>query len=144
MFSWLGKRDIVRTLREQGADAVSGLRRTALNTVTHAESLLELFRMELHEFGQRQARRVAAIVLGVGLLLVSYLLFCAGLCVLLSLWMDWLPAVAIVFCVNALAGGLSLIIGLKMRVGPLAPATQQELKTDIQCLKIAIGANRKS
>ncbi len=144
MFSWFGKRDVVRTLREQGGDAVTGLRRITLGAVDHAEALLELFRMELREFGQRQARRVAAIVLGVGLLLVSYLLFCAGLCVMLSLWMDWLPAVAIVFFANALAGALALGIGLKMRVGPLAPATQQELKTDFQCLKIAIGENRKS
>ncbi len=144
MFSWLGKRNVIPTLREQGGGALHGLRRTALGAVTHVESLLELFRLELREFGRRQARRVAAIVLGVGLLLVSYLLFCVVLCVLLSLWMHLLAAVAIVFAINVLAGGTALAVGLRMRAGALAPATMQELKTDFQCLKIAIGENRKS
>ncbi len=144
MFSWLSKRDVIPTLREQGGDALRGLRRTALGAVSHAESLLELFRLELREFGQRQVRRVVAIVLGIGLLMVSYLLFCAALCVLLSLWMPLLAAVASVFGLNALAGAAILVAGLRMRTGPLAPATRQELKTDFQCLKIAIGENRKS
>ncbi len=144
MFSWFGKRNIIPTLREQGGDAVSGLRRTALDAVAHAESLLELFRHELREFGQRQARRLVLIVAGLGLLMVSYLLFCAALCVLFSLWMHWLAAVAIVFFLNLLAGGIALLVGLRMRVGAPAPATLQELKTDYQCLKIAIGGNRKS
>ncbi len=144
MFSWLGKRDILPTLREQGGEALSGMRRTLLRTVAHAESLLELFRLELGEFGQRQLRRVVFVALGAGLLLVSYLLLCAALCVLLSLWMHPLAAVGIVLAINVLAGGICLVAGLRVRAGPLAPATRQELKTDFQCLKIAIGENRKS
>ena len=144
MFSWFGKRDIIPTLREQGGNALSGVRRIALDTVAHAESLLELFRVELKEFGQRQARRVALIVAGVGLLLVAYLLLCAALCVLLSLWLPLLAAIGIVFFINVLAGAVLLAVGRRMRSGPLAPATLQELKTDYQCLKISIGESRKS
>ncbi len=144
MFTSFKKPEVVSTLHERGGELVTDARQAALNTVQHLGALVELFRLELREYGQRQVRRMVAIVVGVGLLLVSYLLLCAVLCVLLGLWLDWHLAVAIVFLVN-FAGGLGLLIcGIRKNPGPLAPATQQELRNDLQCLKIAIDENKKS
>ncbi len=144
MAAWFRKPDIVTTLQEQGGGVVSSARRTVLRSVEHAESLLQLFRLELREYGARQARRLVAIVAGVGLLLVAYLLLCAALCVLLSMWTGLLAAVCIVFLLNALLGVTALLYGLRTPAGPVAPATTNELKTDLQCLKILIGENKKS
>ncbi len=144
MFDWLKKPDLVTTLHERGGEVVSDARSAALEAARHVEALVELFRLELREYGQRQARRMVSILVGVGLLLVSYLLLCAALCVLLGQYVAWPYAVGIVFLVNFLGGLMLLICGAKMNPGPLAPATQQELKNDLQCLKIAIAEKRKS
>ncbi len=144
MFAWLKKPDLVTSLQQRGGEVLTDARHAALDSVRHLEALIELFRLELREYGQRQARRMVAILAGAVLLLVSYLLLCAGLCVLLSLWVDWLWAVGIVFLVNFVAGLALLIHGIKSHPGPLAPATQQEIKNDFQCLKLAIAERKKS
>ncbi len=144
MFDWLKKPDIVTTLQERGGEVVADARRAALNGVRHTEALVELFREELREYGQRQANRMAAILVGAGLLLVSYLLLCAALCALLGLWLDWPYAIGIIFLVNFLAGLCLLRSGLKKKPGKLAPLTCQELSNDIQCLKLAIAEKKKS
>ncbi len=144
MFAWLRKRDFVSTLQERGGEVLADARQAAAEAADHAESLLELFRLELQEYGQRQARRMVAILVGVGLLLVSYLLLCAALCVLLGLWLSWPLAVALVFLGNFAGGLLLLICGVKMKAGPLAPATRQELRNDLQCFKLAIAEKKKS
>ncbi len=144
MFARFKKPDIVSTLHERGGEVVADARQAATDAVRHAEALVSLFRLELQEYGQRQARRMVSILVGVGLLLVSYLLLCAALCVLLGQWLEWPLAVTIVFLVNFAAGALLLICGAKMNPGPLAPATQQELKNDLQCLKLALAEKKKS
>ncbi len=144
MFAWLKKQGFISTLQEQGGEVLADARQAAANATQHAEALVELFRLELREYGQRQARRTTAIVAGAGLMLVSYLLLCAGLCVLLAQFLDWLYAVGIVFLLNFLSGALLLVCGAKMKPGPLAPATRQELKNDLQCIKLALTEKKKS
>ncbi len=144
MLALFKKSELITTLQERGGEVASDARQAASETVRHAEDLLELFRLELREYGQCQARRLAAILVGGGLLLVSYLLLCAALCVLLGQYMEWPLAVAVVFIGNFLSGLLLLLCGIKMNPGPLAPATQQELKNDLQCLKLALEQKKKS
>ncbi len=144
MFSWLKKPDLVTTLHERGGEVLADARQAATDAVQHTESLLALFRLELREYGQCQARRMVAILAGAGLLLVSYLLLCAALCVLLGQYVEWPLAVGIVFLANLVVGLVLLICGVKMNPGPLAPATRQELKNDLQCLKLALAEKKKS
>ncbi len=144
MFAWLKKQGFVSTLHEQGGEVLADARQAAADVTRHAESLVELFRLELHEYGQRQARRMAAMVVGVALLLVAYLLLCAGLCVLLGQYLDWVYAVGIVFLANLLGGVLLLLFGAKSNPGPLAPATRPELQNDLQCIKLALTEKKKS
>ncbi len=144
MFDWLKKPDLVTTLHQRGGEVLSDAREVATEAVQHTEALLDLFRLELREYGQYQARRMTAILLGVGLLLVSYLLLCAALCALLGQFVDWPLAVGIVFLANVVVGLLLLLCGVKMNSGPLAPATRQELKNDLQCLKLALAEKKKS
>ena len=144
MFDWIKKHDLVSTLHERGGEVVADARRSALEAARHLEALVMLLREELREYSRRQGRRMAYIAVGGGLLLVSYLLLCAAVCVLLGHWMDWIYAVAIVFAVNFVCGLVLLLIGLKCKPGAVAPLTQQEIRNDFQCLKVAISEKKKS
>ncbi len=144
MFAWLKKQGFLATLQEQGGEVLADARQAAANATQHAETLVELFRLEIREYGQRQARRMAAMAVGAGLMLVSYLLLCAALCVLLGQYMEMVYAVGIVFLANFLAGLLLLVCGAQSNPGPLAPATRQELKNDLQCVKSALTEKKNS
>lgn len=126
-------------MQEQGGKVVADVREAALHAASHASALVQLFRVELQEYGACQARRLLALVVGLLLLLVAYLAFCAALCVVLQGWLDsWLLAAGAVCLVNALLGVFLLLAAIWRKPGPLAPATRQELKDDVQCLKILL------
>ncbi|MBQ1960419.1 MAG: phage holin family protein [Akkermansia sp.] len=132
------------TLQKQGGSVLSDARESLLQASEHIEAVLELFRLELREYGEKQVRRVVALVVGVFLLLCAYAVFCAFACVLLSTWLGWTWAVAVVCLVNALLGVVAIVVGLKNKPGAIAPATMQELKDDVQCLKLMLKGNTKS
>ncbi len=132
------------TLQKQGGSVLANAREALLHTSEHLEAVLELFRLELREYGEKQVRRVVALVVGVFLLLCAYAIFCAFACVLLSSWLGWIWAVAVVCLVNALLGAVAIVVGLKCKPGPIAPATLQELKDDVQCIKLMLKGNTKS
>ncbi len=143
----LFKRDTegkLTTLQKQGGSVLSDVREALLQTSDHLEAVLELFRLELREYGEKQARRIAALVAGVFLLLCAYFVFCALLCVLLSSWLGWVWAVAVVCLANALPGVAAVVMGLKCKPGAIAPATLQELKDDVQCIRLMLKGNTKS
>lgn len=132
------------TLQKQGGSVLADVREALLQTSDHVEAVLELFRLELREYGERQARRIVALVTGVFLLLCAYAVFCAFACVLLSMWLGWLWAVASVCLLNALLGGVAVVVGIKCKPGAIAPATVQEIKDDVQCIKLMLKGNTKS
>ncbi len=132
------------TLQKQGGSVIADVREALLQVSDHLEAVLELFRLELREYGEKQVRRVVALVAGVFFLLCAYVVFCAFACVLLSMWLGWIWAVAVVCLINALLGGAAIVVGLKCKPGPIAPATMQELKDDVQCIKLMLKGNTKS
>lgn len=132
------------TLQKQGGTVLADVREALLQTSEHVEAVVELFRLELKEYGERQARRIVALIVGVFLLLCAYAVFCAFACVLLSMWLSWPWAVAIVCLLNALLGGAAIVAGLRCKPGAMAPATMQEIKDDVQCIKLMLKGNTKS
>ena len=137
-------RERLHSLQEQGGAALEGARRAALQATSHLEALMDLLCLELAEYGAHQARRVLALAFGVLLLLCAYFLLCLFICVALSGWLGWLGAVGVVCLFNLLVGVLALVAGLKCRPGPLAPATRQELKNDVQCIRLFLKEKGKS
>lgn len=140
------KPKVLTTLQEQGGGLVGDVRQAASQAVSHVGSLWALFRIELAEYASQQTRRVALFVAAGVLLVVSYALLCAFVCVALNLWLEsWLWAVGIVLLVNALAGVIILLSALRAKPAPLAEVTRQELKNDLECLKILLSEeNTKS
>lgn len=132
-------------LQEHGGEMVADVREAALHAASHANALAQLFRMELQEYGIRQCRRLVMLAAGLFLLLVAYLAFCVVMGVLLQACLgSWLLATGIVFLFNALVGFLLLWVAAASKPGPLAPATCQELKDDVQCLKILLQPKSKN
>lgn len=137
-------RERVAALQKQGEATLAGVRHAVLQATSHLEALLDLLCLELAEYGAHQAKRLLSLALGVVLLLCAYVLLCLFACVALSAWLGWLWAVGVVCLLNLLAGALALVVGVKCRPGPLAPATRQELKNDVQCIRLILREKSKS
>lgn len=134
------------SLREQGSEALDGVKAAANQSLEHVIALWQLLQIELREYAAHQARRVIVAVVGVLLLLFGYLLLCAVACIALQMWVgSWLLAVGVVCVLHLLGGAVLLLIVARQQPGPVAPATRQEIQNDWQCLKLLISKeNSKS
>lgn len=120
------------------------LLRMVRDSLDHASSLAELFRLELGEYGRRTMRRYCLLALAGMVLTLAYLALWATLIVFLGPeWgYGWCCAGVCIF--HALAGVILLLAGLATRPGALAPLTTEELKTDYECLRMSLQENAKS
>lgn len=138
------KPKVITTLQEQGGGFVGDVREAASHAVSHAQSLLALFKIELAEHAAQQARRLAMFLAAGVLLLFGYAFACVLLCVALNTWLQsWLYSVGIVLLLNAVPGMLLLIAAVRTKPAPLAEATRRELKHDLECLRILL-SNEKT
>lgn len=138
-FFFFRKPQALSDMQEHGERVVADVRELAVQAGTHFSALLQLLKMELLEYGACQVQRIFALAAGMFLLLVSYLALCVMLCVALDLWLgSWVLAVGIVCLLNALGGVSMLAVAMYRKPGMLAPATRQEIKDDLQCLKILL------
>lgn len=131
----------VASAKERGRAAVGGVRAAASHAVDHAQSLAELLRLELQEYGAAQTRRLAVVSVAVVLLLTAYLSLCVCLSVWLSGWMGWMGSVACIGALNLAGGIVLLLLARALSPGSVAPLTRQELKSDLECLKLLMKEN---
>lgn len=139
------KPQVVVTLQDQGGRLVDDVRAVARQAATHLKSLSELLRLELEEYFAQQMKRVAFFAVAGAMLLIAYLCLCAFCCVVLAEWWgSWMWATGAVFLFNFLVGLIALICGRSCKPGPLAAATREELRNDMQCLKILLKCEKES
>lgn len=135
---------MITTLQEQGGDLVDDVRKAARYTASHARSLLALLKVELAEYVAQQSRRAVLFAAAGVMLLFAYALLCVWLCVVLNMWLaSWAVSVAIVLLLNAVPGLILAMMALRAKPAPLAEATRQELKNDLECLRILL-SNEKT
>ena len=135
---------MITTLQEQGGDLVDDVRKAARYTASHARSLLALLKVELAEYVAQQSRRAVLFAAAGVVLLFAYALLCVWLCVVLNMWLaSWAVSVAIVLLLNAVPGLILAMMALRAKPAPLAEATRQELKNDLECLRILL-SNEKT
>lgn len=132
------------TLREQSGAVVSDVRAAVLHSAQHLEALGELLRLELREYGRRQVRRVVTGALGVALLLCAYITGCFCVVVELQPLVGLRVAFLAVIIFNAVVGGVLLLAAALRKPASLAPTTCEEIKKDIECVKIYLKGNEKS
>lgn len=138
------KPKVITTLQEQGGDLVDDVRKAARYTASHARSLLALLKVELAEYVAQQSRRAVLFAAAGVMLLFAYALLCVWLCVVLNMWLaSWAVSVAIVLLLNAVPGLILAMMALRAKPAPLAEATRQELKNDLECLRILL-SNEKT
>lgn len=132
------------TLRKQSGAVVSDVRASVLHAARHLEALAELFHLELKEYGRRQTRRLIAMLVGGVLLMCAYMLLCILAVAILQPLVGHLWAFVAVLLFNLVVGMIAMLIGLKSKPAAIAPATTQELKDDIQCIKLYLKGKEKS
>ena len=137
------KPKVVTTLQEQGGALVVDVRRVLSQSISHAGSLFALLRIESAEYLAHKTRRVAWFAADAGVFFVSYMLLSAFLCVLAhELFGSWLWAISAVLFGNLILGGACLIVALRSKNVPFAEMTREELKTDLECLKILLNKEK--
>lgn len=112
--------------------------------VEHIVSLGELFSLELQELTGRLKCKIICFLLGFFFMLIAYFCACVALIVFLGRWMDVLWAVLCVCGGHALIGGGLLLTAALRKIGPVAPKTTNEIKSDYQCLRLFIKENKNS
>lgn len=120
------------------------LLRMVRESLDHASSLAELFRMEMGEYGRRMVRRYCLLALAGVALALGYMALWATLIIFLGPEWGYGWCCAGVCLFHVLAGGVLLLVGLATRPGALAPLTTEELKTDYECLRMSLQENAKS
>lgn len=115
---------------------MSDVRSAVLSATRHVESLAELFAIELREYTRSQIRRIAALVLAAVLLLCAYIVLCiwGALALMPLLGLQW--ALLVIVLVNVVLALVALLVAALCKPSAVAPATQQELKNDLQCVKL--------
>lgn len=142
-FFFFRKPKVVTTLQEQGGALVVDIRRVLSQAISHAGSLFALLRIEAAEYLTHQTRRVVWFAAAACVFFVSYLLLNALLCVLANeLFDSWLWAIGAVLTGNLLLGLLCFLIALRSKNVPFAEMTKEELKTDLECLKILLNKEK--
>lgn len=110
----------------------------------HFSALGSLFLIEMAETIKRLKARFICLVIGLFFLVLGYLFACAGLVVYLAELIDPLEAVLAVAGFHLLVGLIVFGYAVCRKTGPVAPETVNELKSDYQCLQIAIKESRNS
>ena len=114
--------------KEEGMAMVRSLRETGTAALAHAEALAALLKLELKEASKRLGKKTALLLMGAFMAFFGYLfLWCLLTVVMAYFW--------------GIIAGLAVTTGfhlLAAHVTPIAPATAEELKTDLSCLQMAL------
>lgn len=124
--------------KEEGAAMVRSLRETGAAALAHVEALAALLKLELEEASKRLGRKMALLLLGAFMVIFGYLfLWCLLTMVMAHFW-GIIAGLAVTTGLHLLAAAIALIFFSRIHVTPIAPATAEELKTDLSCLQMAL------
>lgn len=136
MFHLFKQKEGASALRQEASAVVLQARSVVQRTAEHTSALGALFAEEVKEYTAHQLQRVILAIVACVLLLGAYFVLCAAVAVLLSIWLHPALSLGVVFLVNLVVALLLLRMVRSMGGKKLAPATAQELKNDLECLKL--------
>lgn len=110
----------------------------------HVSALFSLFLVEMADVVQRLKGKLICLVFGGLFLLIGYLFGLTALSVYLGTMFELHWVLLCIAGFHLVAGLIALLVASKKRLGPFAPETVNELKSDYECLQIAIKENRNS
>lgn len=124
--------------KEEGAAMVRSLRETGVAALAHVEALAALFKLELEEASKRLGKKMALLLLGAFMAVFGYLFLWCLLTMVMAYFWGIIAGLAVTTGFHLLAAAVALILFSLTHVTPIAPATAEELKTDLSCLQMAL------
>ena len=121
--------------KEEGAAMVRSLRETGAAALDHVEALAALLKLELEEASKRLGRKMALLLLAAFMAIFG--LWCFLTMVMAHFW-GIIAGLAVTTGIHLVAAAVALILFSRTHVTPIAPATAEELKTDLSCLQMAL------
>ncbi len=124
--------------KEEGAAMVRSLRETGAAALAHVEALAALLKLELEEASKRLGKKMALLLLGAFMAVFGYLFLWCLLTMVMAYFWGIIAGLAVTTGFHLLAAAVALIFFSRTHVTPIAPATAEELKTDLSCLQMAL------
>lgn len=124
--------------KEEGAAMVRSLRETGAAALAHVEALAALLKLELEEASKRLGKKMALLLLGAFMAIFGYLFLWCLLTMVMAYFWGIIAGLAVTTGFHLLAAAVALFLFSRTHVTPIAPATAEELKTDLSCLQMAL------
>lgn len=124
----------------------SSLSTLASAGIDHVVALAALFKVELDEAIVRIQYKILCLGIAIGFSLVAYLLLVATAIEALHCWaeLSYLASLSIILAVHAIIAVVALSIARRVQVGPVGTLVAEEIKTDLECIKLSIRESGKS
>ena len=106
--------------------------------LAHAEALAALLKLELKEASSRLGKKTAFLLMGAFMAFFGYLFLWCLLTVVMAYFWGIIAGLAVTTGFHLLAAAAGFILFSRTHVTPIAPATAEELKTDLSCLQMAL------
>lgn len=130
--------------KEEGAAMVQSMKEAGAAVLAHLGALCSLLKLELEEAAERLGKKILFLLLAVLTGLFGYLFLWGLLTMIMAHYWGIIIGLAVTTGLHLVAACISLIIFSRIRVAPLAPATMEEIQTDLSCLQLALKKNTNS
>ena len=126
--------------KEEGMAMARSLREAGAAALSHLEALYGLLKLELEEASKRLGQKMALLLLAAFMDLFVWCL----LTMIMAYYWNIIAGLAVTAGFHILVAAIALAMFSRIRVTPIAPATAEELKTDLSCLQMALKKSSNS
>lgn len=130
--------------KEEGMAMARSLREAGYAALNHAEALCCLLKLELEEASKRLGKKMALLLLAAFMALFGYLFLWWLLTMIMAYFWGIIAGIAVTAGLHLLGAVIALAMFSRIHVTPIAPATAEELKTDLSCLQMALKKSSNS
>lgn len=130
--------------KEEGIAMARSLKEAGTAVLDHAAALCNLLKLELREVSQRLGKKTALLLLAVFMALFGYLFLWCLLATVMAYYWGIIAGLAVTAGFHLAAAVAAWTMFSRIHVTPIAPATAEELKTDLSCLQMALKKSSNS
>ncbi len=132
--------------KDDCVDLAGSLRRSATVALDHVKALSALFTLELKEASERLKHKLVWLAIAGFMAVLCYLCLWALLTLVMAIALNWgwIIAMAVTTAFHLIVAIVAFMQSQKVTVGPVAPATKEELQSDLSCLQIALKKSSNS
>lgn len=124
--------------KQEGMDMAQTLRAAGVALFAHLEALYALLKLELQEASQRLGKKAVLLLTAIFTGIFGYLFVWSLLTMIMAHYWGPIAGCAVTAGFHLLVSTITLIMFSRIRITPIAPATAEEIKTDLSCLQMAL------